>query len=264
MGGFFALIIWLLALATVIILGGHFWWFPELISAHGKGVDDQFNLTFTVVGIIFFMAQAGLGYCALRYRASRRSQAVYSHGNSKMEAVWTIATAAVFIWLAILGQRVWAEVHLTESPPDAVPIEVMGQQFAWNIRYPGPDGTFGRTDPKLIDDAAGNYIGLDEKDPAARDDIMTQNLMAIPVNHPIRLILRSKDVTHSFFVPWLRLKQDLVPGMAVMLHFTANKTGDYEIACAELCGQLHWQMRGFLKVMSEEEFQKWLKVRAAL
>jgi cytochrome c oxidase subunit 2 len=173
-------------------------------------------------------------------------------------------TAVIFIGLGIQGNRVWAAYFLTDAPPGALTIEVTAQQFAWNFRYPGPDGKFGRTDPKLIDDSLGNYIGLDPKDPAGQDDVTTQNIMAVPLNRPVRVMLRSKDVTHSFFVPQLRVKQDAVPGMAIRIHFTATKAGEYEIACAELCGMQHYKMRGRLLVMEEAEFQKWLKSRAAL
>lgn len=256
-----ALFLWLMATATVVILVERVWWFPELISVQGKAIDQQFTLTFIIVGIVFFLAQVGLGYFIWRFRARGAERATYWHESPKLEATWTILTAVVFIALGIQGNRVWANLRLTDVPPGAVPIEVTAQQFAWNIRYPGPDGQFGRTDPKLIDDAAGNPLGLDPKDAAGRDDITTINQMAIPVNRPIRLILRSKDVIHSFFVPWMRVKQDLVPGMAITLHFTATKTGEYEIACAELCGMQHYKMRGTLLVMSEPEFEKWLKQR---
>ena len=153
---------------------------------------------------------------------------------------------------------------LSKRPADAVTIEVTGQQFAWNIRYAGADAKFGRTDPKLINDANANFLGLDDADPAAKDDVMTQNLMAIPVNRPVSVLLRSKDVTHTFFVPQLRVKQDAVPGMGIRVHFTATKPGEYEIACAELCGMQHYKMRGRLLVMTEAEYEKWLKDRAAL
>jgi cytochrome c oxidase subunit 2 len=161
-----------------------------------------------------------------------------------------------------MGNQVWASL-LTGAPPGALTIEVTAQQFAWNIRYSGADGRFGRTDPKLINDAAAEFLGLDPKDPASEDDVVAQNIMAVPVNRPVQVILRTKDVTHSFFVPQLRVKQDTVPGMAIRVHFTATKPGEYEIACAELCGMQHYKMRGRLLVMQEGEFQGWLKTRAA-
>jgi cytochrome c oxidase subunit 2 len=252
----------LITLATVVSIASNHWPMLENISEHGRGIDSQYGVTIFIVGLAFTAAQVGLGYCVLKFRGDRSGSATYTHGSPKLELLWTILTAIVFVSLGITGQRVWAQLHLIPPPSDALQIEVTSQQFAWNIRYPGPDGVFGRTDPKLIDDSIQNYVGLDDRDPAAKDDVVVQNQMAIPVARPIRVILRSKDVTHSFFVPALRMKQDAVPGMGIMIHFTATKTGKYEIACAELCGQLHWQMRAFLNVMSDQDFQDWLGARA--
>lgn len=257
------LFFWAVAIVTVGIFLARVWWLPELASVHGEAVDHQLTLTLIVAGTVFFLAQAGLGYFIWRYRARGTERASYWHENPKLELTWTLATAIVFIGLGILGNRVWAGYFLSEAPADALTVEVTAQQFAWNIRYSGPDGQFGRTDPALIDDAVGNYLGLDRKDPAAADDVLTQNIMAIPVNRPIRVVLRTKDVTHGFFVPQMRVKQDAVPGLSVPVHFTATKAGEYEIACAELCGMQHYKMRGRLLVMPEAEFESWLKERAA-
>ncbi len=252
-----AFVLWLITLSTVWIFIDRVWWFPELISEEGRAIDDQFLLTLVVVGITFFLAQMALGYFIWRFRARGNERAAYWHESPKLEATWTIATAIVFISLSIQGNRVWARLRLTEAPPDAIPIELTGQQFAWTIRYPGPDGKFGRIDPTLIGDSAGNPLVLDDKDPAAKDDIVVPT-MAVPVNHPIRLILRAKDVTHSFFVPHLRIKQDTVPGMLIPIHFTPTKVGKYEIACAELCGLGHYKMKSYFEVMTEEGYKNWL------
>src|SRR5262249_1701102 len=182
-------------------------------------------------------------------------RATYSHGNNRLEIVWTIVTAVVFISLAVMGQRVWASLHLTKIPPGAYPIEVVAQQFSWNFHYPGKDNVFGKTDPNLIDDSSLNFVGLDDSDPNAKDDAVVSTL-EIPVNRPVELILRSKDVTHSFFVPQLRFKQDLVPGMNIHVHFTATKTGKYELACAELCGMNHYKMKSYMLVVPENEFNE--------
>jgi len=258
------LFFWAVATITVGIFLGRVWWLPELISVHGAMIDNQLVLTLAIAGTVFFLAQIGLGYFIWRFRARGEERASYWHENSTLEFTWTVITAVIFIGLAVQGNRIWAKYFLTPAPPGAIEVELTAQQFAWNIRYPGADGVFGRTRSELIDDASGNYIGLDPKDPAGRDDVVTQNIMAIPVNHAVRITLRSKDVTHSFFVPQLRVKQDAVPGMRIQLHFTATKTGEYVIACAELCGMQHYKMRGRLLIMQEDEFQKWLKARAAL
>jgi cytochrome c oxidase subunit 2 len=249
---------------TVALFIAKVWWLPPLASLHGAAIDDQLVLTLVVAGATFFLAQIGLGWFIWRFRGRGAGRALYWHENQKLELTWTIATAVIFVGLAIQGNRVWAKYILTEAPADAITVEVTAQQFAWNIRYAGADGRFGRTDPTRINDATGNFVGLDPRDAAGNDDVTTQNIMAVPVDRPVRVILRTKDVTHSFFVPQLRVKQDAVPGMSIMVHFTATRTGEYEIACAELCGMQHYKMRGRLLVMAETDFAKWLKDRAAL
>jgi cytochrome c oxidase subunit 2 len=166
--------------------------------------------------------------------------------------LWTVITAAIFIGLAVMGQRVWAQLHFQSAPAGSYQVEVVAQQFQWNFHYPGADGVFGHTDPSLIKDSELNFVGLDEKDPKAKDDSVVSALV-IPVNRPTELLLRSKDVTHNLWVPPLRFKQDLVPGMTIRVHFTATKVGKYELACAELCGQLHYKMKSYLLVLPEDE-----------
>lgn len=258
-----------IAVVLITLISGYFflahtWWFPVGISTFGKDIDHQFMLTLVVTGIIFVLAQVGLAYFVWKYRdRGDRRKTIYSHGNNALEAMWTTLAAILFIGLNLMGYHIWARVHFMGAQPGAMRIEVWGQQFAWYFRYPGPDGQFGPTHVEKVDDATGNYLGLDrDHDAASKDDIVTATL-AIPVNREVELTLRSKDVTHSFFVRELRFKQDLVPGMEIPVHFTATKPGRYEIACAELCGLGHYKMRAFLEVMSEEDFQKWLAQMAA-
>jgi len=211
--------------------------------------------TLIVVGIIFILAQFALGYVIVKFR-NDGGRASYSHGNNKLETLWTSATALLFIGLVVMGTKIWASVHFDEAPPDAIPIEVTSKQFAWSFRYPGADGKFGRTDLKLVNDSAGNPLGIDEKDPAGKDDIVSASLK-VPVGKPIRLMLHSRDVIHNFYVRELRLKQDLVPGMEIPFHFQADKIGIYEVPCSELCGLGHFQMRTTMQVMSEADFEAW-------
>jgi cytochrome c oxidase subunit II len=256
MGRVLAFAIWIITLASVGMFLSKHWWFPEAISDHGPRVDAQFMITITVVGIAFTVAQVGLGWVVWKYRdTSATTRATYSHGNNRLEVVWTVVTAIIFISLAVMGQRVWASLHLHAAPADAYTVEVVAQQFSWNFHYHGKDGVFGRTDPKLIDDSALNYVGIDDTDPNAKDDAVVPTLV-VPVNRPVQLILKSKDVTHSFFVPQLRFKQDLVPGMAIPVHFTVNKIGKYELACAELCGMNHYKMKSYMLVLPENEFNE--------
>ena len=253
-----ALVIWVISAALAIPFFLKTWWPPEAISEHARTVDGQFVLTLIITGIIFLLAQGALGWAVLAFGRKRAGAASYSHGNNTMEVVWTSATAVMFIGAALLGARVWARVHYQGAPAGSIPIELTGQQFAWHVRYPGPDGKFGMLDLKQIKDDAGNPLGIDSKDPAGKDDVMSAT-MPVPVGKTVELILRSKDVTHAFFVPELRLKQDAVPGMTIRIHFTAEKVGRYEIACAELCGQGHYKMRSFLDVMEPAAYEAWLQ-----
>jgi len=254
-------IVWALTVVICYFFIAKTWWFPLPISAHGLAYDEHFMRTLVIVGVIFFLAQIALGYVILRYR-DNGGRASYSHGNNKMEVIWTSATAVLFVGVVLMGTRIWASVHFEQAPHDAIPIEVLGKQFAWSFRYPGPDGKFGRTDLKLINDAGGNPFGLDDKDPAAKDDLVSASIK-VPAGKPIRLILHARDVIHNFFVRELRLKQDIVPGMEIPFHFTADKPGVYEIACSELCGLGHHQMRSTLEVMTPENFEKWKEEQAA-
>jgi cytochrome c oxidase subunit 2 len=257
-----AVFFWLLALGTAAAFIVHPIWLPELVSAQGVDVDRQLIFTLGIAGVAFVLAHIMLGIFLWRFGGNLSGRALYWHENPRLEITWTVATAVVFVGLGLQGSRIWAREYLTEPPANAMTIEVTAQQFAWNFRYPGPDGKFGRTRPDKVDDSEGNYIGLDDSDPAGNDDITTQNIVAVPVNRPILLIVKSRDVLHSFFVPVLRFKQDAVPGMGIPVHFTATKIGEYEVACAELCGMQHYKMRARFLVMSDPDFTAWLKARS--
>jgi cytochrome c oxidase subunit 2 len=254
-------IVWVLTVVICYFFVAQTWWFPPPISQHGLEYDGQFMRTLVVVGIIFFLAQFALGYAIFKFKDDGR-RAQYSHGNNKLEAVWTSAAAVLFIGLVLMGARIWAAVHYDKGPANAITIELMSKQFAWSFRYPGPDGQFGKTDLKLINDAAGNPMGIDEKDPAGKDDLVSAQLR-VPVGKPIKLLMHSRDVIHNFFVRELRLKQDIVPGMEIPFHFQADKTGTYEVPCSELCGLGHFQMRTVMQVLSEADFEQWKQQQQA-
>jgi cytochrome c oxidase subunit II len=262
MGKITGVLMFILAIVSVLLFVGQnlmfgsvLWWFPEGISEHSKAIDDQFIRTLWVVGISFTAAQFALGYVVIRFGRKGDARAVYTHGSNKLEITWTTVTAAVFVILAIMGQRVWANLHLNAAADNAAKIEVVAQQFQWNFHYAGADGVFGKTEAKYIDDSALNFVGLDPTDAAGKDDAQVGTLV-IPANRPVELTLRSKDVIHSFFVPALRFKQDSVPGMAIKVHFTATKEGKYEIPCAELCGNLHHNMKSNMIVIPSDEFDR--------
>jgi cytochrome c oxidase subunit II len=251
-----AILIWILTLAIVLLFAGKFWWFPQLLSQYIE-LDDQFNRTFLITGVAFIISHIGLGYAVLRYHSRRKGEASYSHGNTKLEILWTGLIAVVFISIAFFGQRTWVNLQLNKSSSNAIEIEATGQQFVWVFRYPGPDGKFGKTDIKNIDDQ-DNPLGLVLEDPNGKDDVVSRGKLVVPINREINLILRSKDVTHSFFVPELRFKQDMVPGMRISVSFTATRVGNYEIACAELCGHGHYKMRGVFEVKESSDYDSWL------
>ena len=254
MGRALAVFLWVMTGLSVWMFVNGKWWFPPSISEHGPAYDRQFILTIVVVGVAFVAAQAALGYAVWRFRdTGEGTRAVYSHGNNRMEIIWTGVTAVIFITVALLGQRVWWNLHMQGAPAGSNQVRVLAQQFQWNFHYAGPDGKFGRTDPRKISDESINYIGLDSADPASADDSVTQTLVT-QVGRPVELNLAARDVTHSFWVPQLRFKQDAVPGLDQKVHFTPNTVGQYEIACAELCGQQHYKMRSYMLVVPADEY----------
>lgn len=258
-----ALVVTLITVISVAVFVMRVWWMPVDISTHGWQIDHQMVLTLIVTGIIFVLAQLGLALFVWKYRDRRDGRkATYSHGNNALEATWTIAAAVLFIGLNLIGYRIWADMYFKSAPQDALRIQVLGQQFAWYFRYPGPDGQFGPLHVEKVDDAAGNFFGLDrDHDATSKDDVVTATL-GIPVNRPVELILHAKDVTHDFYVRELRIQQDVVPGMEIPIHFTATKVGRFEIACNQLCGLGHYKMRAFLQVMTPEDYDKWLQAMA--
>jgi cytochrome c oxidase subunit 2 len=237
---------------------------PPVASTYGPAIDAQFRVTYIAMGIVFVAAQMGLGLFVWKYRDRERTQVDYSHGNLRLEFTWTVLTLILFVGLNLMGQHIWAQARFQGASPGAMQVEVTGQQFAWYFRYPGPDGTFGKVNPKDEDASAGGEaaLGLDTTDPASKDDIVTSTLV-LPVNREVEIILRSQDVIHDFYVRELRFKQDAVPGLLIHLHFTPDKVGEYEVACAELCGLGHYKMRATLRVVSDDEFAKWQAARLA-
>jgi len=255
-----ALLIVIMVVITVYVFVAKLWAPPAPITAVGVDIDHQYMLTLYVTGVVFILSQLGLAYAIFRFR-DRGQKAHFTRGNNTMEVVWTTATIVLFLGLGLLGHKAWASVRFTEASPEAIKVEVTTNQFVYNFRYAGADGKFGRLDPKQISASTGNALGLDSNDPAGRDDIVVPTL-TVPVNREIELLIRSQDVIHNFFVRELRLQQDAVPGLEVPLHFTANTIGSYEIVCTQLCGLGHYRMRSVLNVVSDSDYQKFLKEQA--
>jgi cytochrome c oxidase subunit 2 len=255
-----ALLLSLFVVATVYVFAARLYPAPPPITSVAVAVDRQYDLTLYVTGAIFILAQLGLAYAVVRFR-DRGQRANFTHGNTALEVLWTSLTVLAFLFLGIVGRKAWADVRFTPSAPDAIQVEVTTNQFVYTFRYAGPDGRFGMLDPSQINAPAGNPLGLDPNDSAGKDDIVAAEL-TVPVDHPIELLLRSQDVIHNFFVRELRLQQDSVPGMVIPVHFAPNRIGEYEIVCTQLCGLGHNKMHSLMKVVSESDYENFLKGQA--
>jgi cytochrome c oxidase subunit 2 len=249
---------------------------PLLASAHGQQIDDLIGWIHIFMFVLFIGWSAFFIYALIRFRASRHPVANYegvkSHVSSYLEGGVLVVEMVLLFAISI---PLWiARVDRLPSESEALVVQVTPEQFAWNIRYAGPDGKFGKTDVKLID-LQSNPLGVDRSDPDAKDDITTVNQLYLPANKPIIVKLRSKDVIHSFNVPELRVKQDAIPGLTIPIWFiptvttdemrarTGNPDFQYEIACAQLCGLGHYRMRAFVTILSPEDFQKWMDKQEA-
>jgi cytochrome c oxidase subunit 2 len=231
------------------------WWLPPLASAEGAQVDRLFYTTLIITGAVFVLVHVLLAAFVWRFAAHGDRKALHWHENRRLELTWTILPAIVLTVMVAMAGAVWARTHLT-SPTSGMIVDVRAEQFAWLARYPGPDGTFGRIDPRLINPRT-NRMGLDPKDPASADDIVSPELHLV-VNEPVRIHLRSTGVIHAFFIPAFRVKQDTVPGVTIQTWFTPTREGQFEIACAELCGIGHYAMKGTVIVQSRDAFTAWL------
>jgi len=246
-------------------------WMPPVASAHGARIDASLAWVHWLMAILFVGWILFFLFCLWRFRAAKHPVAshagVQSHASSWLEGGVALAEAILLIGLSI---PLWAErVAGFPTSKDTLVVRVTGEQFAWNVHYPGPDGVFGRTSIDKID-VQTNPLGLDRSDPAAKDDVTTVNQLRLPVNRPVIVHLTSKDVIHSFNVPEMRIKQDAVPGIDIPVWWVPTvttaamrtKVGKpdfvYEIACAQLCGIGHYRMRAFVTVDEQADFQKWM------
>jgi len=241
-----------------------FFFLPENASAHGHEIDLMIYLLHLLAFILFIGWGIYFVIVLCRFNQRRNPKANYhgthSHASSAIEIGVAVVEAILLLGFSV---PFWAKhVNALPNREDIVEVRVVAEQFAWNIHYPGADGKFGKTDPKLIDQQS-NPIGLDSSDPVAKDDITTINQLHLPIGHPAYIHLSSKDVIHSFSLPVMRVKQDAIPGMSIPTWFTPTKTGHFEIACAQLCGLGHYRMKGFLTIHSDEEYKAWLEEQVA-
>jgi cytochrome c oxidase subunit II len=261
-----AVTIVIIAIASAVPIVMHMWPLPQDISLHGKLIDDQFNDTMLEAGISFLASQFLLAFFIWKYSHTKSGEKVKSlpGGATGLVLAAFLLVGTEVLALGVFGVKAWGEAYLTPPAPDAVQIQAQAGQFAFYFRYPGPDGKFGPIHPNLISEANANFYGLDTtNDQDSKDDIVTAEL-AVPVNREVHLLMHSKDVGHSFYVPVLRVQQDFVPGLDVSVHFTATQIGRYEIVCTQLCGLGHYNMKAYLEVKSQEDYDAWLKQQAAL
>lgn len=235
---------------------------PVLASENGKAVDDLIVWIHWLMIALFIGWLAYFLYALWRFRAKRNPKAdhhgVRGHASNYIELAVAGIEIALLVFVAI---PLWAKaVDVTKIPPEAgeaTNIQVVAQQFAWNARYAGPDGKFGKQDMKLVNST--NVFGLDYTDPSAADDVAVLNVLHAPVNKPIVAYISSMDVIHSFKVIALRVTQDAIPGMRIPTWFKPTQEGRYQINCAQLCGNGHSAMsQGFLVVESQEKYDQWL------
>jgi cytochrome c oxidase subunit 2 len=208
---------------------------PEDVSTYGKEIDSLFYLIYYITGAVFLLVVAAMVLFLVMYRHREGRKAVYSHGNTTLEIVWTIVPTLILVVLTILSVPTWARIK-NQVPETDLKIRITAKQFNWEVRYPGPDGQFDTADDKVFD-----------------------NEVHVPTGKPVVLLLRSRDVIHSVFLPNLRFKQDTVPGREIPTWFEATKPGKYEMPCAELCGFGHSGMKGWLHVHTPEDYATWVK-----
>jgi cytochrome c oxidase subunit 2 len=235
---------------------------PPAASAHAGQIDQINVLVHWLMALLFVGWGVYFLYALVRFRAGAHPKANY-HGvkgtwSKYAEAGVLVAEIVLLIFFSMPAYADRVEAFPAEH--ESTVVRVVAEQFAWNMHYPGPDHKFGRTDIKLV--SAANPLGLDRSDADAKDDITTINQLNLPVNKPVIVHLSSKDVIHSFGLNEMRVKQDAIPGIVHNLWFTPTMTGEWEIACSQLCGLGHYRMRGFYTIQSDADFDAFLKENA--
>ena len=249
------------AVALILLVIGsvafHFlspWWLTPLASNWGA-IDFTINLTFWVTGIVFVAVNLFMAYAVIRYRYKASARAHYEPENAKLE-YWLIGITTVGV-VAMLAPGLYVWAQFVEVPEDAREFEVVGQQWHWSYRFPGDDGVMGTTDARLMTDE--NPFGMNPDDPNGQDDVLVFNPeVHLPVDVPVKVLLRAQDVLHDFAGPQFRVNMDMVPGLVSYLWLTPTRTGTFDILCMELCGIAHFTMRGKVVVEAQEDFDTWL------
>jgi len=249
----FALII--LAVGSVVFhLVSPWWWTP--IASNWGYIDDTIIITFWITGVVFVAIILFMAYCLFRFRHKKGTQAAYEPENKKLEWWLTVLTSVGVAGMLAPGLFVWNQ--FVTVPKEADVVEVIGQQWQWNFRLPGKDGVLGTSDTRNV--SPENPLGLNANDPSAQDDVLIEGQdLHLPLNRPVKVLLRSIDTIHDFYVPQFRAKMDIVPGMVTFFWFTPTRAGTFESICAELCGTGHYTMRGVVVVDEESAYQAWLQ-----
>jgi len=230
-----------LGVATFVAAPYFHHWFPRDISEGGRVIDQLFMFILYLTGTIFVATEGALFYFTWKYNGrTNREPVKFSHGSHTLEVVWTILPAVTLLFISIYQMNAWADAKM-RKPDVPVTAEITGRQFNWDVRYPGADGVLHTPDDILRYDGDIHF----------------------PVDEEILLVINSRDVLHSFFLPNLRLKQDVVPGMAQNMWFKAKVKGSFDIVCAELCGWGHYKMKGRVTFESRGEFEDWLAQKYA-
>jgi len=230
------------------------WQLTSLASNWGA-IDTAIDITLVITGVVFVAVNLFMAYAIFRYRFNSARKSHYEPENKKLEVWLTAITAVGVIGMLAPGLVVWAD--FVDPPDDAHEVEIVGAQWQWHYRLPGDDGVLGEVDARYI--GPDNPFGMSPNDDAGLDDVLiTSNELHLPIDKPVKALLRSKDVLHDFAVPQFRVKMDLVPGTVTYVWFTPTRTGKFDILCMELCGIAHYTMRGYVVVDTDEDFDDWL------
>jgi len=240
-------------------------WLPKGASTFAPDIDHIMVIVHALMIFMFVAWGVFMVYALIRFRKGANRPVVYSGYPRRSIPVMLVGIVVFFDYYLLIGHDIpfWTD-YRTHFPPEdtATLIEVVGQQFAWNIHYPGPDRKFGRTNPNLVDEVT-NPIGLNRDDPNAQDDLVSVGNLHIPVEKPVIVYLTSKDMIHSFSLPVMRIKQDAIPGTVMKIWFIPTRTGEFQIACAQLCGEGHYRMSGIFVVETQAQFDAWMAEQQA-
>lgn len=259
--GFLAFVIWQMITWDHLLL-------PPASSVHGAEIDGLMKVSMTLILVVFFALTPMLFYFAYKYRGKKENTAYFFAHNNKLEIAWTVIPTIVLTALIIYGLRTWDRA-MNPDVSEATIIEVYSKQFDWTARYSGADNILGDANFRLVE--GRNTLGVDLNDDNSADDIVVREVH-LPVNKPVLLKFRSRDVIHSAFLPHFRVQMNCVPGLSTQFAFTPTKTTaemkenegedfEYVMLCNKICGSAHFNMQMKFVVESEEDYNKWISAQ---